>query len=506
MADAILTACSVLYISLPVIIFFWGWLNIYFAIPASLVIIFFTYSIYRELMNDSCELISRDTANFWLFTFICMSLWVLLSGIGGFGYQNYDFVARNPIYHDLCNYEWPVIYERTGALSYYFSFWLFPALISKIFSFALSGQNLCLYFWTLTGVFLTAYNLCRHIRKVSYIIPLIFIFFSGLDVIGYLIRLTYSMIYDSAYMSPALKFHEMILFGHIEVWPKIFSYSSNTVQLYWVFNQSVAVWLITCLLIQLRVSRNHLSLSSLAFAYSPWAAMGIIPIALTASFCSLKYKNNLRNIFSPENFLLPLCMLIIYGTFYLTSSGGSASRMGSSHWTIINLKYFGAYILFILLDFGIYFIAMGKEASKYELYYVILPELLLLPMYIFISGDFIMRASIPALFILMTFTIRFFTGNTDKARKKFLAAVIIISAWTGMTEINRSMGYTALKLMNNYGILPVQFTRYLDKLHHEELYSIGDVTPEDTYNMVKYGQYISENNYKDKIFFRYLSK
>ena len=40
MADAILTACSVLYISLPVIIFFWGWLNIYFAIPASLVIIF----------------------------------------------------------------------------------------------------------------------------------------------------------------------------------------------------------------------------------------------------------------------------------------------------------------------------------------------------------------------------------------------------------------------------------------------------------------------------------
>ncbi len=503
LADAILTACSVLYVSIPVVIFFYGWLNVYVAVPASLAILLFVFSVYRELRRNYFG-ITCNSAKFWLFMIICLCTWVLLSGIGGFGYQNYDFVARNPIYHDLCDYEWPVIYEHTGALSYYFTFWLFPAFVSKIFSLTLHGQNVCLYLWASLGVCLTAYNVCRHFRRTSFIVPLAIIFFSGLDVVGYLIHCVYSMIYHSAYMSPALKFHEMLLFGHIEVWPQIFSYSSNTVQLYWVFNQSIPVWLITSLLIQLRESRNHLSLSSLAFAYSPWAAIGIIPIALTAS---LTRNRTFRSIFSLQNILLPLCMLVIYGAFYLTSMGGSASRMSSSHWKIVNAKYLIAYLLFILLDFGIYFIAMGKSIFKYDFSVVVLLVLTLIPLYEFISGDFIMRASIPALFILMTFLIRFLLDEDNRVfRKKILAFMMIIGAWTAMNEINRSTGYTALNLMNSFGVLPQQFTRYLDKLHHEELYSIGYVTPDDTKNMGKYGQYISVSNYRDTVFFRYLAK
>ena len=500
-ADSILTACSVLYVSVPVIIFFYGWLNVYVALPVSLIFIAFMLCVYRELKRDFTGI--NSSPKFWLFMIVLLCTWVLLSGIGGFGYQNYDFVARNPIYHDLCNYDWPVIYKNTGALSYYFTFWLFPAFVSKIFQLTLSGQNICLNLWTSLGVCLTGYNLCRHFRKTSFIIPLILIFFSGLDVIGYLIHCVYSMIYHSAYMSPALKFHEMLLFGHIEVYAWIFSYSSNTSQLYWVFNQSVPVWLITSLLLQLQDSRNHLSLSSLTFAYSPWAAIGIIPIALTAS---IRRNKNLRNILSCHNILIPLCMLIIYGSFYLISSGGSASRMSSSHFTITDAKSLMAYLLFILLDFGIYFIVMGRVVFRYDFSYTVMFVLLILPLYEFIAGDFIMRASIPALFILMTFLIRYMTWEEAKLRKKLLAAVMIAGAWTGMNEINRSLGYTALNLMNRFEVLPARFTRYLDKLHHEELYSIGDITPDDTENMVKYGQYISVSGYKDSVFFRYIAK
>ena len=429
-------------------------------------------------------------------------MWVLLSGIGGFGYQNYDFVARNPIYHDLCGYEWPVIYQ-TGALSYYFSFWLFPSLVSKTFSLSLAGQNLCLYLWTALGICLTVYNLCKYLRKLSVIIPLILIFFSGLHVIGYLIRVMYSMIYHSAYMSPALKFHEMILFGHLDDWAKFFKYSSNTAMLFWVFNQSVPLWLITSMFLQLHDSRNHFALSSLSFAYSPWAAIGFIPIALTAAFTRNK---NLRSIFSVQNLLLPVVMLAVYGTFYLTSRGGSGEKMALSSLTVTSYKSLMAYILFIFLEFGIYFIVMGRQAFRYDFCCVILLELLLLPLYQFISMDFIMRASIPALFILMTFAMRFLIECPDAVRKKLLAVVMIISAWSAMTEINRSMGYMALKLMDKCGILPIKFERYLEKLHHEGLYSIGDVKPDDEENMNKYAQYISVNNYKDSAFFRYLAK
>ena len=81
-------------------------------------------------------------------------IWVILSGIGSFLYQNSDFTHRNPIYHDLCNYNWPVLYNLSqssvhAALSYYFSWWLPPALIAKIFALGYTGQELLLYFWSM---------------------------------------------------------------------------------------------------------------------------------------------------------------------------------------------------------------------------------------------------------------------------------------------------------------------------------------------------------------------
>ena len=241
---------------------------------------------------------------------------------------------------------------------------------------------------------------------------------------------------------------------------------------------------------------------SLAFAYSPWAAIGFIPIAVTASFTKNK---NLREALSLQNMLLPTAMLVIYGTFYLTSRGGSGSRMALSRFTVTDADSFITYLLFIMLEFGMYFIIMWKIAAKYDFYYVVLAELLVLPLYQFISGDFIMRASIPALFILMTFVMRYFIEYPVCMKKKFLAAVMIIAAWTGMNEMNRSIGYIVLNAADKSGVLPAKFTHYLAKLHHEGLYSISEVDPDDTDNMNKYGQYISVPDYESSAFFRYLA-
>ena len=71
----------------------------------------------------------------WL-SLLIVAGWVFLSGIDAFGFQNSDFAARNAIFRDLVARPWPVTYDYrtfpalqatfgdTGALVYYFTFWL----------------------------------------------------------------------------------------------------------------------------------------------------------------------------------------------------------------------------------------------------------------------------------------------------------------------------------------------------------------------------------------------
>lgn len=107
--DKLLIACSILYVTLPIIIFFGGWLNYYLAAVLSLVFMVFACTLYSEF--SPVNIINKSTARFWLIVLACMALWVFMSGIGGFVYQNSDFTARNVFYRDLCNYDWPVIYD-----------------------------------------------------------------------------------------------------------------------------------------------------------------------------------------------------------------------------------------------------------------------------------------------------------------------------------------------------------------------------------------------------------
>lgn len=109
--DKALIVCSILYVTLPVIIFFGGWLNHYLAIVLSLVFTFFACTLYEEF--SPINIITKETAKFWLIVLACLALWVFMSGICGVVYQNVDLTARNAFYRDLCNYDWPVIYDNS---------------------------------------------------------------------------------------------------------------------------------------------------------------------------------------------------------------------------------------------------------------------------------------------------------------------------------------------------------------------------------------------------------
>ena len=505
-------AFSVLYVVLPIIIFSFGWLKIYFAVPASLILLYFAYSLYNEISSVEVNITNSGTKKFWLLTLLCLLVWVFFSGIGRFSYQNWDHFARNVFYRDLCNYEWPVIYDfapqsklvrsilgdGTAALSYYFAWWLPPAFVSKIFSLGQAGQDICIYLWAVLGVFLVVYNLCRYFRKTSYTVVLIFIFFSGIDVIGAVISGRYSVPTPSSRYGNVSGIIQVLVL-HIE-WLYGFQYSANTTQLYWVFNQSIPVWLITCMLLQLRTNKNNMALSSLTFAFSSWAAIGIIPLALAHS---MQDGRKFRKAFTLQNIAVPLFMMIAFGMLYL----GTNNAMKISLF-INSAEKFAKYLLFIFIEIGVYLLIMWRTPCKYNFFYVVVAELLLIPFVQVTTGDFLMRASIPALFIFMVFVIKFLVeedDNTLRLRKIILACALVVGAFTPFTEINRSIAGTGRYIAEKYIL-----HKPMNDIHNplrEEIYSIGAITEEATASQMELvkNQYLIFD-YKHSAFFKYLAR
>ncbi|MBQ7594531.1 MAG: hypothetical protein IJU48_09290 [Synergistaceae bacterium] len=507
--DSVLTACSILYVVIPIIIFFFGWLKFYIAAPVSLIFVIFACSLYNELRAKSIEVISKDSFKFWMIVLVCLGVWVLISGIGGVFYQNGDLIARNPTYRDLCKYEWPLIYDMSTqneavqevlgagkfAFSYYFSWWLVPALVVKIFSFGQAGQDVCIYIWALLGVFLTAYNLCRYFRKTSFVILIVLIFYSGLDIIGYPI---------GNYLGGRPLIASNFFMGHIESWSGQ-QYSSTTAALFWVFNQAIPTWVIMSLFLQLYDSKNELALCSMTFAYSAWVGCGIIPIALVSVF---KHSKSLRKIFSPQNLLVPLSMMIIYGLFYLTSNG--ALDHSGTFFRLYDKIHIAAYLLAVLLEFVLYYIIMGRKAIKFDFYFVVFIWLLLIPSYKVISNsnDWIMRASLPALFIVMTFLMRCLMFELKGTRKTVLIIAMVIAAWTPICEFNRSIFNTTVYELNAHNLLPASMHHLVVEPRRDEVYSFGNVRVND--KALDYIKIIQNNyfayNYETSTFFKYLAK
>ena len=496
-----------------------GGVKLYISIPSISLLVYFALKLYQELSAENVNLFTNENKKFWLITIVVLCLWVLMSGIGSFMYQNSDFVARNPMYRDLCTYEWPVIYDLsqqsdavkaitgsgTVAFSYYLTYWLPPALLSKIFSFDELGRNVSLYFYTVIGIFLTLYNLCRYFKKTSYAILTVFIFFSGMDVIGYVCQ---RILPDAAQANGSgyLKIFSVLIYEHFEWWAGLFQYSSNTSLLFWVFNQSVGVWLIVILFLQVRSNKNSLALSSLTFAYSAWAVFGMIPLALWSAF---KIHKKFRDAFTLQNILIPLLILIVYGSFYLTGNGAQGKPF---YLNVKNTEDLYVYALFILLEFGIYMLIMGKTAVKYDFYHVVLIELLLFPFYTF-DGNLIMRETISTLFVLMVLVLKFLFEKDTSLRKRKIVLVIAlaIGAYTPVSEMNRSIIGTTVHVLKEHNMLPNALAQKAQNLNvkflRNELYTLGNLTVFDNEELIRgYKNTFFAYGYEDSFFFKYLAK
>ncbi len=441
-----------LYLLIPFILFCIGWLNWIAAIVVVSVAAAGFVSIWRALPSKDVFCFHRSDL---IVTILVLGVWMVLSGVGGYAFQNWDHHSRNAVFHDLINYPWPVVYhfkpdvsKQFGIssvllMSYYFGFWLPSALIGKFWGWA--AANFSLFLWTYVGIalsiVLTASKLKISLIKTS----LLIIFFSGMDFIG--VALFQNMRgYTYPLLWPPIQ--------HLEWWNAPFQYSSFTTDLYWTYNQFVPALLAMALFVSSADSRPLLWLGGMCFFLAPFPALGMIPFfagsvikEMLLSFRSQPVARRfiplVQHLLTLENFS-GLAVGAVSALFFTTNLASQTREIGLP-------DSFVAYVIFLCLECMLIWLVL-LPANKSDWMWYVAGGVLIFAPYVNFGGtwDFMMRSTIPALYILSLGCVRYLLTSKNMLLKVILIFMLLVGAMTPRYEINRSAVRTAAFYDNHF--------------------------------------------------------
>jgi hypothetical protein len=423
---------TIFYLVLPFILFCFGWLRLLIAIPVVILILWAVWKLSSQFIVSQSPNLPIPNPQSIFCLLLLTGLWVFLSGIGGYTFQNWDHHWRNAVLHDLITYSWPVIDSSPDKgpitmLVYYVGYWLPAALAGKLLGW--QAANFVLFLWTWLGVLLTVLHLNIKLKTSLFKTALLLVFFSGMDALG-----AFLFAHDYPTLFPPIQ--------HLEIWSGNLQYSSFTTQLFWVFNQAVPAWLcITLLATELPITNpqlpnyqftNQLFTFSLCFFFAPLAALGLLPYLLIEWFKQTDFKSPLKNL--RIDILLASGIIILISYLYFSSNTAAQERGLQA----IALKDF---LAFFLLEGGILWLVLAPLKWRDPRWAVTGLLLAVIPFIQFGSGrDFVMRASIAPLFYLMIMTGEaIFQKTAPRLLLVTLYLLLALGSLTPLYEINRSI-------------------------------------------------------------------
>ncbi len=445
--DLALIICSYLMLAIPIAMLLMFWFKWYVSIPCTICLAGALVLVIKKTKYKSIEEY-KNIFNCKKITImvLCILGLNILSGAGGLFYQNWDYKGRNAILHDLIDYDWPVKYDysekeyeanRIGAekgfLSYYFAYWLPGAAIGKSLGF--TAANIFLLLWQIWGTTLFFYLLFRKLNKIKIKYFLIFICFGGLDIV-------------TRFIVNKWLGESVLLLGssHIDTANGMFCMSTFVTQLFWVFNQSLPAWIVTMLLVNDKSYKNLGVFVALLLPFSPFPCLGLILVCILViifgfNFNSLINVGRIKKLFSIQN-IIGVISVIPIGLLFLQNSSekGSVFIRAYNNGNLTHILI--GYLLFLILEFGIYSIIITKENRKRVLSYFII--LAILPTFYLGGGlDLGNRATIPILILLYIEVLKFVDNkNTTKRRLIILYVILSIAFLTNFNEFYRSITNT----------------------------------------------------------------
>lgn len=419
---------SYLYLTLPFLLFLFGWVRLTVAIPLAIILLLTLWQLFKQSSTTPCSLFTNHYSTSTVHWLLLITLWLFLSGIGGYAFQNWDHNWRNVVFRDLMNFNWPVYYAQPESgpvkmLVYYVGFWLPSALVAKVSNWQVA--NFALFVWSLLGLLLVTHHLAFALKTSNLKATLLLILFGGFDILG---TLFFPQDYPTVF--PPIT--------HLETWAGNLQYSSFTTQLFWVFNQAIPAWLVISVIASLVEAKQSdtrselIFLFSLCFFFAPLASLGLLPYILIELVKQTDFKAPFKNLHWEK--ILSALIIFLLSTFYFASNTAAQQRGFQS-------MPFDKFLVFFLLEGGLLWIVLAPSKYKDPRWIITGILLAILPFIQFGSDrDFVMRASIAPLFYLMLMTGEVIFDKTT-SRVVLVTGYFLLSlgAFTSMYEINRSI-------------------------------------------------------------------
>ncbi len=366
-------------------------------------------------------------ASTYIFCVAIAAMFLILGGEGRFLYANADWQIRDAVLRDMAFNPWPYVYlngENVEILRAPIGMYLRPSLVGGS-NQTLIDQSLLLFNTIFLGSLLATASVLFDRKKSKIIALVIFLFFSGLDVIG-------TVIADFHGGNPS--------WDHLERWLLHSQFSSHMTMIFWVPQHAIAGW--TCALLFILwdrgLARSSLFLAAIPLSalWSPLAIMGAVPFALYAAI-----KTILNREIRFKDILIGAISIIVAvpALVYLRSG----SELVASRIVFQPVVHMILIASLEVLPFIIFVWSRTKDRNfNLIVLLIITASLLLMPNYRIGSGDdFQMRASIIPLALLSYMVIE--TVNKSPFDNKFLLFVLSLGAITGVMEITRSVSYRA---------------------------------------------------------------
>lgn len=488
-----LKKATFLCLALPSVIFVLGYLKWFVGVPVALLLVLAYLFAVRDMKREDDPSITLSVPTLLLLVGVVIA-WCYFAGLGNLYAQSDDWAARNAIFRDLIRKDWPVVYgTKNAALVYYIGYWLPAALIGKgVFlatgrlPIAWTVGNMALWAWSVICVFLVLLLVLVYLRSASkkqtWLIVLIFIFFSGVDIVGTLYNF---LVRHWGFPT------------HLEWWT-VYQFSSMTTALNWVFNQSIFAWMATILFLSEKKVRNYAFIIVCLLSSSPLPAVGLGMYMVGYACCLLwrairekRAGTFWLDVFTVQNLVAVLTLLPIYFLYYKTNLAvnvgqaytvtpprdwwglalllvlagvlvgawfflrrrGATLRPGLWLVALATLTVIGVvmllnpstrinYFYFLVMEAFVFLVLVWSDHRSDPLFYLTWGIAMLCPLItIGTAADFCMRASIPVVFVLMIFCMRYLFDHADCLRDKaswrkiLYIALIVVMALGAVTAV-----------------------------------------------------------------------
>ena len=467
---------SVLYLVIPIILFFLGWLRIGVGLFFSLLLVLAVSTFFKMVKNSPAIDNSFYIIKEHYIAFIILFLFLLSTGNTGFvGCWGYDIPWRNAIYQDLIRQPWPVIYDYSSSiLCYYMAFWLVPAEISSLLHLNEFGSNIVLFLWMYMGLILIFFllnDILQPKREQIILITIIFLFFSGINTLGMLLKSFFIEPTPLITNYPSWASWEFTNFN-INGKDIVYLMRSTYLNLADIYNQYFALTLSTLMLLKFRHKIGcYAFVGLLTLPYSPIGFIGLFVVELSEFLCKVlknKKKKNwsdcIKEPFSATNVFGILAIFPVF-YFYYSMNVNASTVLNYSHSTASSFFYVpwhqfsGANIILLLIYYYIYFIAYARliydSYKNNNLYWIILLCLVIFPFFkIGNSADFTFNATICPYFILCVFIIKHILQSLNKNNFRIKDLVLLfflsIAMLTPVIQITSSLRGTYINGLVSY--------------------------------------------------------